>query len=79
MPSSTIHINKRGSLTLPMPMRKKLGLERGGVVMAEALDQGVLLKPAVAFPIEMYSDSRVAEFDVADAALEAHLSKKRRK
>jgi bifunctional DNA-binding transcriptional regulator/antitoxin component of YhaV-PrlF toxin-antitoxin module len=76
--SSTIHINKRGNLTLPMPFRKMLGLEKGGVVMAEPSEQGVLLKPAVEFPIEIYSDSRVAEFDAADAALENHLARKRR-
>ena len=38
--------------------------------MAELSGQGILLKPAVAFPVEMYSDSRIAEFDEADAELE---------
>jgi hypothetical protein len=28
-----------------------------------------VLHPAVAFPIELYSDARVAEFDEADAEL----------
>jgi AbrB family looped-hinge helix DNA binding protein len=73
----TIQINSRGNLTLPKKIRKMLGIENGGVVMAESSGQGILLKPAMAFPIEMYSDSRVAEFDEADAALKKHLSKKR--
>lgn len=77
--TATIQINSRGNLTLPKPLRKKLGLEKGGVVMAESSDQGILLKPAVSFPIEMYSDLRVAEFDEADAELKHHLVKKRRK
>jgi bifunctional DNA-binding transcriptional regulator/antitoxin component of YhaV-PrlF toxin-antitoxin module len=77
--TATIQINARGNLTLPKPMRKRLGLEKGGVVMAESSEQGILLKPAVAFPIEMYSDSRVAEFDEAEAELQNHLAKKRRK
>lgn len=77
--TATIQINSRGNLTLPKPLRKKLGLEKGGVVMAESSDQGILLKPAVSFPIEMYSDLRVAEFDEADAELKHHLAKKRRK
>jgi AbrB family looped-hinge helix DNA binding protein len=75
--TATIQINSRGNLTLPKPLRKKLGLEKGGVVMAETSDQGILLKPAVSFPIEMYSDLRVAEFDEAEAVLKAHLAKKR--
>jgi bifunctional DNA-binding transcriptional regulator/antitoxin component of YhaV-PrlF toxin-antitoxin module len=74
--TATIQINKRGNLTLPMPLRKMLGLEKGGVVLAESSDRGIMLKPAVAFPIEMYSDSRMAEFDDAEAELKRHLSKK---
>jgi bifunctional DNA-binding transcriptional regulator/antitoxin component of YhaV-PrlF toxin-antitoxin module len=77
--TSTIQINRRGNLTLPMSFRKKLGLEKGGVVLAESLEQGIMLKPAVAFTIEMYSDSRVAEFDRAEADLKQFLSKKKEK
>jgi bifunctional DNA-binding transcriptional regulator/antitoxin component of YhaV-PrlF toxin-antitoxin module len=76
--TAAIQINKRGNLTLPMPLRKMLGLEKGGVVLAEPSDQGIMLKPAVSFSIEMYSDSRVAEFDEAEADLR-HLVKKKMK
>lgn len=75
--TATIQINKRGNLTLPMPLRKMLGLEKGGVILAEPSDRGIMLKPAIAFPIEMYSDSRTAEFDEAEEELKRHLSKKR--
>jgi bifunctional DNA-binding transcriptional regulator/antitoxin component of YhaV-PrlF toxin-antitoxin module len=74
--TTTIQINKRGNLTLPMPLRKMLGLEKGGVVLAESSDRGIMLKPAVAFSIELYSDSRIAEFDEAEAELKRRLSKK---
>ena len=74
--TSTIQISKRGNLTLPKQFRKMLGLEKGGVVLAEASDEGIVLKPAVAFPIEIYSDSRVAEFDEAEAGLKRHLTKR---
>ena len=60
---ATIQINERGSLTLPKALRKRLGLDKGGVVMAESLDEGILLKPAMAFPVEIYSDDRIAHFD----------------
>jgi AbrB family looped-hinge helix DNA binding protein len=74
---TTIQINKRGTLTLPKELRKKFGLEKGGVVVAEASDKGVFLKPAVAFPVEIYSASRVAEFDQEEAALQRHISKRK--
>jgi bifunctional DNA-binding transcriptional regulator/antitoxin component of YhaV-PrlF toxin-antitoxin module len=50
--STTIQINKRGTLTLPMTIRKKLGLERGGAVIAEDTELGIVIKPAVTYPIE---------------------------
>jgi AbrB family looped-hinge helix DNA binding protein len=69
-----IRINKKGTLTLPKELRKKLGLENGGVVMAESVEKGILLKPAGSFPMELYSDSRVAEFDKAEAALKEKIA-----
>jgi AbrB family looped-hinge helix DNA binding protein len=66
---SMIQVNARGIITLPKEIRKALGLDKGGVVMAEQRDGGVMLMPAVAYPIEIYSDDRVAEFDSADREL----------
>ena len=62
-------------MTLPKALRRRLGVERGGIVMAEASERGIALHPAVAFPIEIYSDARVREFDAAESALKAHLAK----
>jgi bifunctional DNA-binding transcriptional regulator/antitoxin component of YhaV-PrlF toxin-antitoxin module len=67
----TIHINKRGALTLPKRLLKSLGIENGGAVVAKISDDGVLLKPA---PMELYSKSRIAEFDRADAGLGRFIS-----
>ena len=76
--STTIQLNGRGTLTLPKPLRKAIGLEKGGAVIAEATSEGILLRPSVTFPIEIYSDTRVAEFDAADAELARRLKRKRR-
>jgi len=73
---TTIQVNERGSLTLPKSLRKKLGIERGGVVMAELSTEGLVLKPAVSFPIELYSNERVDEFDKADRELGQYLESK---
>ncbi len=57
-----ISINERGTLTLPKELRKKLGLQKAGQVIAEETPGGVILQPAAAFPIEIYTDERIAEF-----------------
>lgn len=74
--TTTIQINERGTLTLPKELRKRLGLEKGGVIIAEISDNGIILKPAVAFPIEMYTDSRIKEFEKEDEKLMEHLKKR---
>ncbi len=65
-------------MTLPKSLRNVLGVDCGGVVMADVTKEGIVLHPAVAFPIELYSDDRVAEFDAADAVLAKHIERKKR-
>lgn len=61
--TSMVTINERGTLTLPKLMRRKLGLRGKGQVIAEEIPEGIVLKPGAAFPIEIYTDERIAEFD----------------
>ena len=44
--------------------------------MADVTEEGIVLHPAAAFPIEMYSDARIDEFDAEEAALAHHLGNK---
>ncbi len=60
--TKVININDRGTLTLPKELRRSLGLESEGQIVAEETSEGILLRPSATFPIEMYSDERVAEF-----------------
>ena len=60
--SKIVSINKRGTLTLPKDLRERLGLEADGQVVVEETEDGVLIKPGATFPVETYSDERVAEF-----------------
>jgi bifunctional DNA-binding transcriptional regulator/antitoxin component of YhaV-PrlF toxin-antitoxin module len=57
-----VNINDRGTLTLPKEMRRRLGVNGNAQVVAEETDEGVLLRAGVTFPVEVYSDSRLAEF-----------------
>ncbi len=60
-------------MTLPVRLRKQLGLTGDNLVIAESTQDGVLLRPAVALPIEIYSDERVREFNESEAELAAEL------
>ena len=60
--TKVININERGTLTLPKEMRLRLGVSTNAQVVAEETDDGILLRAGVTFPVEMYSDKRVAEF-----------------
>jgi bifunctional DNA-binding transcriptional regulator/antitoxin component of YhaV-PrlF toxin-antitoxin module len=60
--TKVININDRGTLTLPMEMRRRLGVKSNAQVVAEETDDGILLRAGVTFPVEMYSEKRLAEF-----------------
>ncbi len=62
MEAETTKIGKRGTIVIPAALRRKYGLEEGSLVVAEAQEEGVLLRPAVTLPLERYSPERKAEF-----------------
>lgn len=77
--TKVINLNSRGTLTLPKELRQRLGLNEGGQVVAEATDEGVLLRPGVTVPVEIYSEERIAEFERNnEQALSGYKLKKKR-
>ncbi len=60
-------VGKRGVITLPASLRKRFGLDDGSLIIAEEREDGILLRPAVATPVEIYTDERVAEFLLSNA------------
>jgi len=63
----TSKIGRRGAVVIPARLRKRFGLEEGTLVIAEERTDGILLRPAVALPVETYSPERVAEFLLSNA------------
>jgi bifunctional DNA-binding transcriptional regulator/antitoxin component of YhaV-PrlF toxin-antitoxin module len=61
--TKVININNRGILTLPKEMRRRLGVNGNSQIIAEETGDGVLLRAGVTFPVELYSEKRLAEFD----------------
>lgn len=75
---TTLTITGRGVITLPAKLRQAMGLAANDQLIAETTPDGLLLKPAVTLPIELYSNERLREFDTAEAELTAVLKKKSR-
>lgn len=63
----TTTVRKRGTIVLPARIRKRFGLEDGTLVIVEETDKGILIRPAMAVPLEVYSDERMAEFILSNA------------
>jgi len=66
---ATLSISGRGLIALPAKMREAAGMRPQDQIIAETTLEGILLRPAVTVPIEIYSDERIAEFDQAEAEL----------
>jgi hypothetical protein len=47
-------------------------------LIAETTPEGLLLRPAVTLPVEIYTEKRIREFDQAEAELEASLRRKKK-
>jgi len=76
---AALTLSSRGTLTLPAKLRESLGLKPDDQLIAETVPGGLLLRPAVTLPVEMYSDERIAEFAAAEAELAALMSRKKRR
>ena len=66
---ASVTINRRGVITLPARLRAALGLKADDQLIAETTPDGLLLRPAVTLPLELYTDERIREFDEAEAEL----------
>ncbi len=58
----TSKVGKRGTVVIPAALRRRFGIEEGSLVIAEEREDGVLIRPAVAMPVEVYTLERRAEF-----------------
>jgi AbrB family looped-hinge helix DNA binding protein len=76
---ATLTVTSRGVVTLPAKLREALGIKADDQLIAETTPEGLLLRPAVTLPIEMYSEARVREFDAGEAELAKVLPPRKRR
>ena len=60
-------IGKRGVLIIPAALRRRYRLEEGSLLMVEPREEGILLRPVMALPVEIYSPERQAELLLQNA------------
>lgn len=66
---ATVSVSGRGLIALPAEMRKEAGIRPQDSLIAETTPEGILLRPALTLPVEIYTPARVAEFDAAESEL----------
>ena len=69
--SGVTKIGKRGTVVIPIELRRRFGLDEGTLVMLEEVPGGFTVRPAAALPVEIYDAERRAAFlldNAADAA-----------
>jgi AbrB family looped-hinge helix DNA binding protein len=75
----TTRVGKRGTVVIPARFRQLYGIEDGSMLVAEATEDGILLRPAAVVPMESYPPERVAEFLLNTAVDEADYEQALRK
>ena len=67
--NTTLTITNRGVISLPAALRRAVGLKANDQLIAEATPDGILLRPAITVPLEIYSDARIKEFEAGETEL----------
>jgi len=62
METAATRIGRRGTVVIPAKLRRRFGLEEGSFALVEERAEGVLIRPAVVMPVEVYTPERRAEF-----------------
>lgn len=76
---ATVKLGKKGQMSIPKGILNRLRLQGDVTLLVDTTSEGaIVLRPAAVYPIEVYSDKRVREFDAAermDAKTAARLAK----
>jgi antitoxin PrlF len=72
-----VTLSERGVITIPAALRDTYGLKANDELILEDTEAGILIRPAVSVPIEIYTEARIAEFAGDEAAIGRYLPRKR--
>ena len=70
-----IKCGKKGQITIPRPVLRRLGIEESAPMLLDVTDDGaIVLRQAAVLPVEIYSDARIAEFEREGTLSDADLA-----
>lgn len=73
-----VKLGKKGQVTIPKGILQAIGIVDETPLLVEVTTDGaIMLRPAVVYPVEMYSEPRIAAFERENAVPAATLSKVR--
>lgn len=59
-----VKLGKKGQLSIPQGVLRQLGLTGESTLLLDVAEDGaIVLRQAGVYPIEIYSDARIAEFE----------------
>ena len=65
--SKVVLMSEKGQVTIPQEIRKRLKLSKGAPLLVDLDAAGdILFRPAAVYPIEIYTDERIREFEEAN-------------
>ncbi len=74
-----VKLGKKGQITIPKAVLRAVGVTGEAPLAVETTSDGaIVLRPVAVYPIEIYSDQRIAEFENENAVPEGELAKARK-
>lgn len=63
-----VKLGKKGQVTIPRAILRSVGVSGEAPLLVETTSEGaILLRPTAVYPIEIYSDQRIEEFERENA------------
>jgi AbrB family looped-hinge helix DNA binding protein len=63
-----VKLGKKGQVTIPRSILKSIGIVDESPMLVEVAGDGsIVLRPAAVYPIDAYTDERIAEFERVSA------------
>jgi AbrB family looped-hinge helix DNA binding protein len=74
-----IRLGKKGQLSLPAAVLRKMGIQGAATLLIETTEDGaVILRPAGVYPVEVYTEARMKEFEAANRGTAAEAARVRK-
>jgi len=75
----TVKLGKSGQVSIPRAILRRLGIEAEQTFIVDTTADGsIILKQAGVYPLEVYSEERLREFDDADRLTREEAAKMKR-